>query len=123
MSRLARVVEAEPVDGVGVALVEGEVDASNAATVAERLRRVLTNHSLALVVDLTPTTYLDSAGVNVLFELAAALEHRQQRLHVVVAAGSPIARVLEIVRLERAAAIHPTREAALQAVAPSVPQD
>ena len=52
MSLLARVVEEQRED-VSIAAIEGEVDASNVHEVGERLRRLLTNRSTALVVDLT----------------------------------------------------------------------
>lgn len=112
MSLLARVVEERDED-VSVAAVEGEIDASNASEIAERLRTLLTNRSSVLVVDLTATTYIDSAGINLLFELASGLQHRQQELRLVVAPGSPIARMAAIAGLEAAVPMHPTRAAAL----------
>lgn len=114
MTLLARVVE-ERGDEVSVAAIAGEVDASNTFEIGERLRTLLTNRSRVLVVDLTETTYVDSAGINVLFELASELEHRQQRLRLVVAPGSPIARMAAIVGLDAAVDTHPTRAAALAA--------
>jgi anti-anti-sigma factor len=114
MSLLARVHE-EPGDDVSLAAVEGEVDASNAGEVGERLRRLLTNRSSVLVVDLSATAYLDSAGINMLFELAAELDHRQQRLRLVVPASSPIARMLSIAGMDVAVPTHETREQAVDA--------
>ena len=86
MSPLARVVD-EHVGELAVAAVAGEVDASNARDLGERLRAALTNRSLALIVDLAETTYLDSAGITLLFALDAELRERRQRLHLVVPAG------------------------------------
>jgi anti-anti-sigma factor len=115
MSLLARIVD-EFQDDVRIITIEGEIDASNAREIAGRLRAAMTNHGTALVVDLTPTTYIDSAGINVLFQLGAELGERQQELHVVVAAASPIARMLAIVGLDRAVPTYPTRAAALAVV-------
>jgi len=112
MSLLARVVETRD-ENVSIAAVEGEIDASNASEIAERLRTLLTNRSSLLVVDLTATTYIDSAGINLLFELASELEHRQQQLRLVVAPGSPIARMAAIVGLDAAVPTHSTRASAL----------
>jgi anti-sigma B factor antagonist len=109
---LARVAE-ERGDDVSVAAIEGEIDASNAGEVGARLRALLTNRSTLLVVDLSATAYLDSAGINLLFELSAELEHRQQQLRLVVAPASPIARVVAISGLDVAIPTHPTRAAAL----------
>ena len=98
---------------VPIARIEGEVDAANVAEVAARLRRLMTNRAMRLIVDLTATTYLDSAGINLLFELNGELDARQQRLHVVVPPSAPITRALEITGFDAAVATHPTREAAL----------
>lgn len=112
MSLLARVVE-ERSDDVSVAAIHGEIDSSNVHEVSERLRVLLTNHSTALVVDLTETTYLDSAGINMLFELAGELTDRQQRLRLVVPPDTPILRMLTIAGLMGAIPTHATRAAAL----------
>jgi anti-anti-sigma factor len=114
VSLLAR-VELEELGDVSIAAVEGEVDASNAAEVAERLRSSVTNHSTVLVVDLTGTTYLDSAGINLLFALSAELEHRQQRLRLVVPPSAQIARMVAIAGLGAVVPTHPTRDEALDA--------
>ena len=119
MKPLAR-VEQETHGDVPLAAIAGEIDASNSEAIGERLRSMLTNRSEALVVDLTETTYLDSAGINLLFELGAELRQRQQRLHVVIAEGSRITRVTAITGLDGAMPVHATREAALRdAAAPS----
>ena len=115
MSLIARIADERHGD-VPIVTVEGEIDASNAREIAGRMRGALSNQGKALVVDLTPTTYIDSAGINVLFQLATELNERQQELHVVVAAASPIARMLAIVGLEHAVSTHPTRAAALEVV-------
>ena len=114
MIPLVRVLD-EQVDEVAVATVDGEVDASNARAVGERLRSAMTNHTHALVVDLTETTFIDSAGLNVLFALDLELRERRQRLHLVIAPGSPVARVAAITGLDGAVATYPVRDAALEA--------
>jgi anti-sigma B factor antagonist len=112
MTTLARMLE-EWHDEVPVARVEGEVDASNVHEMGDRLRSLLTNRSMALVIDLSATTYLDSAGLNLLFALGEELRGRQQRLGLVVSEGSPISRMVGIVGLDRAVAVHPTLAEAL----------
>jgi anti-anti-sigma factor len=113
VSLLARVVEQHQGD-VPIAAVEGEIDASNAVEVRERIRALLTNRSRALVVDLTHTSYVDSAGINLLFALGAALAERQQKLHVVVPPSSPISRVIAITGLDATVPIHARLEEALE---------
>jgi anti-anti-sigma factor len=116
MTPLARVSD-EQLGAVAVATVEGEVDASNARAVGERLRDAMSNRSLALVVDLEPMSYVDSAGIHVLFALGHELGQRRQQLHLVVAPGSTIARMLAIVGLPGALAVHATRADAIERAA------
>jgi anti-anti-sigma factor len=117
MSPLARIVEEEQAGGATVTAIEGEVDASNARDVGERLRASATNQALALVVDLSRTSYLDSAGLNLLFELDLELRQRRQELHLVLPASSPLARTLAITGLDAAVPTHATRGLALQRIA------
>jgi anti-anti-sigma factor len=114
VSELAH-VDATWHDEVPVARIAGEVDASNAAQIAARLRRLLTNQLVTLVVDLSGTTYLDSTGINLLFSLGGELRGRQQTLRLVVAPGSPIARMVSITSLDTAQPTYPTVAAALAA--------
>jgi anti-anti-sigma factor len=114
VSPLVRVVD-EQVGEVALVAIDGEIDASNARDVGARLRSALSNRSHALVVDLVHTTYIDSAGINVLFALDLELRQRRQRLHLVVRPESPIARMIGITGLDRAVATHSERDAALEA--------
>lgn len=112
MNTLARVVEVRR-DHVAIAAVEGEIDASNVVDIAERVHLMLSNRSEVLVVDLTRTTYLDSAGINMLFTLGTALKERQQGLKLVVPPASPIARMLSITGLDTEVPTFATRAEAL----------
>jgi anti-anti-sigma factor len=114
MSLLAK-LRNEDADGTPIVVIEGEIDSSNAAEIGDRLRQAISNQGMAMVVDLTPTTYIDSAGINALFRLEVELTERQQRLHIVVASGSPIERMLKIVGLDAAVPTFATREEALAA--------
>jgi anti-anti-sigma factor len=87
-------------DDVVVARLSGEIDLSNASEVGDELSTSVPNTALGLVLDLTATTYLDSSGVHLVFDLAERLRRRQQQLRVVVPAGAPIRRVLRIVELD-----------------------
>jgi anti-anti-sigma factor len=115
MSRpLAEVREEWPGD-TPVARVEGEIDSSNVAEIAGRLRGLLANRSFGLIVDLTPTTYLDSAGINMLFVLGDELRARQQRLRLVVGPATPIARMVALTGLDRTYPTFATVDEALAA--------
>jgi anti-anti-sigma factor len=82
-----------------LARLTGEIDASNAGWIAGRLRAELSNRSEALVVDLTAVTYIDSAGIALIFELADELRTHRQQLQLVIREGSPIARMASLTGL------------------------
>ena len=106
-------IEEESHGDVPIARVHGEVDASNARELGGRLRAMVSNRSETMVVDLSPTTYIDSAGLNMLFALAEEMRSRQQRLVLVIAEDSPIARMVTITGLDQVAASYPTLDDAL----------
>ena len=112
MTSLAR-VEHETRGDVPVVRIVGEVDASNVREIGDVLRQGLSNHSHRLVVDLSPTTYLDSAGINLLFALGQEMRRRQQELHLVVGEASPIARMLSLTGLDQAVPTHAVLEDAI----------
>ena len=93
-------LEVEQRDDVVLARISGEVDLANAADLANALGAAISNAALGLVVDLSETGYLDSAGVHMLFELAERLTARQQTMRVVVPEGGRLRRVLDVVALD-----------------------
>ena len=98
---------------VPIARLEGEIDASNVNDLGARLRTLVTNRSTGLIVDLSGVTYLDSAGINLLFALGDELSRRQQVLRLVVAGSSPTARMLDVTSLAQVHATYPTLAEAL----------
>ena len=70
----------ERCDSVPVATLAGEVEISRVGNLRDRLLRLLDNRDFGLVVDLSRVTYVDSVGVNVLFDVADSLSGRQMRL-------------------------------------------
>jgi anti-anti-sigma factor len=106
-------VHEERHDATLMIVLEGELDTASVGEVAVKLRRLVENQAKRLVVDLERVSYLDSAGINLLFAVAGELSARQQQLHLVVVEGSPIERTLRIVGAERAFPVHASREAAL----------
>ena len=73
----------------------------------ETVRREVTRTAYALVLDLRAVSYLDSAGVRLLFDLADRLHARRQELVVVVPAGSLLANVLRMVAMDKVAVVAP----------------
>jgi anti-anti-sigma factor len=99
--------------GTVVAHLSGEVDMTNSARVREELLISVPNDALALVVDLNGCRYLDSAAIEVLFDLARRLGRRRQELRLVLPQTSPLARVLTFTDVQSVARMHETLDAAL----------
>lgn len=87
--------------------LSGEIDLSNVATLERDLLGAISNHLTEVVVDLTGVTYVDSAGLRVLFTLSTRLEALQIRFRLVVPPGSPPRRVIELSGFEDVAAVQP----------------
>lgn len=105
-------VEIERIRGIGVAHLAGEVDVSNVAFIEQELETASGRDRL-FVVDLSRTEYFDSAGIRMLFTLAARLKNRRQDLRVIVPRGAIVRRVLEITDFVRAVPVFETRDEAL----------
>ncbi len=91
----------------------GEIDMTNAGYVRDELLASVPNDALALVIDLSGCRYLDSAGIEILFDLSRRLARRRQQLLLVVPPQSPLRRVLELTEVESAAPIHEALDSAL----------
>lgn len=106
----------ERIGGVLIARLGGEVDMTNSTYVRDELVASMPNDALGLVVDLSGCRYLDSAAIEVLFDLARRLGRRRQRLHVALAPSSPLRRVLSLTDVAAVAPIHDSLEEAVAAV-------
>ena len=98
MSPLAR-LETCTEGGAIVANVAGEVDISNAADLGSALEGSVPQRALGLVLDLSRATYIDSAGIHLLFRLGGRLTRRRQQLRVVVPDGAPIRKIVTLAGL------------------------
>src|SRR5205085_1747364 len=85
------------IESVPLARVPLEVDAANAAQVREELAAATRHEAFELVVDLSRTRFIDSAGLDMLFRLRDSLAHRRATLRVVIPPDSMLQRVAEIV--------------------------
>jgi anti-anti-sigma factor len=99
---------------IAVARVGGEIDISNVAPTRRELAAGVPESARGLVVDLTDTSYLDSSGVYLLFELAKALERRSKNICVVAPPTAPSTRVLFITGFDK---VMPFTETVDEAVA------
>ena len=112
MSTLAD-IEVERHDSAVVAHLSGEVDMTNAAFVRDELLAAVPNDALTLIVDLAGCRYLDSAAIEVIFDLARRLARRRQELRLVVPESSPLGRVLTLTDVNSVAPVHPSLDSAL----------
>jgi anti-anti-sigma factor len=106
-------LELERIDGVSIAHVNEDIDAANATTTHQQLADALGPDASSLIVDLSETRYLDSAGIDMLLRLSDRLDHRRATLILVIPDGSQLKRVAAIVGLPDAVAVHSTLSAAL----------
>jgi anti-anti-sigma factor len=96
-----------------IAHVSGEVDMTNAAYLREQLLDSMPNDALVLVIDISGCRYLDSAAIEVLFDLSRRLARRRQELRLVMPPGSPLKRVIELTEVGAAAPVHDSLDSAL----------
>jgi anti-anti-sigma factor len=115
MSELASVLVERQGD-VQIVRLAGEVDISNAARLEGDISDAVPNDAAALVLDLSETDYLDSAGIRMLFELAQRLAGRRQSLAVVVPPDSLVRHSLVVTELEQAVPMHDSLDAAVDAL-------
>lgn len=86
----------ETIEGSPAILLSGEIDISNAAHLARALKGSISNLDHELTLDLSHVTYVDSAGIRVMFDLARRLKDHQQRLVLIVPEGSGLRRSLAL---------------------------
>lgn len=98
-----------------VARLRGEVDMTNAPFVRDELTGAVPNDAQALVIDLTETRYLDSAAIEVVFELSRRLDRRRQVLRLVLPPTSPLRRLLTLTDVGAVAPLHDSLDEAIDA--------
>jgi anti-sigma B factor antagonist len=92
-------------DGSVVARLTGEVDMSNASYVRDQLLESMPNEAIVLVLDISGTRYLDSAAIEVLFDVSRRLARRRQELRLVMPPDSPLRRVIQLTEVHTAAPV------------------
>lgn len=89
-------IEIADVEGARLVRVSGEIDLSNARAVMDAIGAAALEDVTVVIVDLSGLTYLDSAGIAMLFHLAERLGYGRQELRLVVPEESPIRAALEL---------------------------
>ena len=100
MSELAR-IDVEELGTRRLIRINGEVDISNSRELATAIERAVSDGVEGVVIDLSGTTYLDSAAIELLFRLAARLQGRRLELRLLVPADAPTRAVLELTGLHQ----------------------
>lgn len=96
-----------------VARLSGEVDMSTATYVRDQLLASMPNDAITLVLDISGARYLDSAAIEVLFEVSRRLARRRQDVRLVMPPTSPLRRVIEMTEVHTAAPVYESLEEAL----------
>ena len=104
---------------VVVAELEGEIDSSNAGELQSALAARFPRTATVLILDLSRVTYLDSSGIELLFELGRSLAARRQRIRLIVPEAAPVRRVLELCAVDSVAPIDGDLAAVLAATDPT----
>jgi stage II sporulation protein AA (anti-sigma F factor antagonist) len=120
MTELATVTFEER-DGVFIGRLQGEIDMSNAESLTRTIGRSVSKAAAGMVLDLSDVTYLDSAGIRLLFELGRRFRQRGQRITLVLPDGAPIRRVLQLTDVTTMIAVCGTVEQAWSQVVDQEP--
>jgi anti-sigma B factor antagonist len=94
-----------------VVRLPAEIDLTIADDVREALLSVLNQGALGLVVDMTATTFCDSAGITALVRASRRADATGAMMRA-AATGSSVLRVFTLVGIDRLVDIHPTVDAA-----------
>ena len=94
-----------------VVRLPAEIDLTIADGMREALLSVLNKGALGLVVDMTATTFCDSAGITALVRASRRAEATGATMRV-AAVGQPVLRVFSLVGIDRLIDIYPTVDAA-----------
>ncbi len=100
-------VQATAEDGSMHITLSGEIDLANVETVEDEIRAAISHQPTAVSVDLTNLSYLDSAGIRMLFALASRLRALRIVLELIVPLDSPTRRLIELSGFESLAALRP----------------
>lgn len=112
-------IEAGPLEDVPGVSARGEVDAATAPALQEAIDGAVASSVGAFVIDLTPTTFLDSSGIVVLLHTGAVLG-REDRSLVVICPQGAVREVLALCGLcDRLALFETAADAAAALVRPA----
>jgi anti-sigma B factor antagonist len=102
-------------DHTHVLTVTGEIHVSTAPEFSRLLNAAIAHGKTGLVLDLTPTEFIDSTGLSVLLNGLRRVTRQHGRM-ALVCTNPTVLRLFEITRLDTTFDIRATRDEAVQAV-------
>jgi anti-anti-sigma factor len=85
----------------------GEIDTANVGQVGDALAAIAADaRRPGLVLDLSEVTYLNSATVKLLFDLAEQMRKRQQQLRLVMTETAPMRSLLLLLKFDLVVPLH-----------------
>jgi anti-sigma B factor antagonist len=106
-------VSLERTGDIVVAAVSGEIDVSVAEDVRRRILGSIDSEDAALILDLSKLSYTDSAGINLVFDVAARLRQHRQIFRIVLPVDSQPWRTFSIVGVQTEIPVFETLDEAM----------
>ncbi len=97
-----------------VITLPAEIDATNAEQIRQALESAASHDAAVLIIDMSQTTFCDSAGVNAIIAAHHQATAAGTQLRLV---APPLMRILTLVGVDQLVPIYPTLEAALAGTA------
>jgi anti-sigma B factor antagonist len=106
-----------------VARVEGDLDLVSLPQVERELRAAaMGSEAQALIaVDVTGVTYLNSAAIRLLHDLAEDLRSRRRQLRLVMSSDAPLRALFQRLRFDTVIPVHDTVDEAIAESGPDAP--
>jgi anti-anti-sigma factor len=116
----AKVTVAQPPRAT-VARVEGDLDLVSLPQIEQELRAVADRSTGGelLAVDVTDVTYLNSAAIRLLYDLAEELHSRRRELRLVMSPRAPLRDLFRRLRFDTVIPVHDTVEDAIVKAGPA----
>jgi anti-anti-sigma factor len=88
------------------ATIAGEIDISNTSELRRSIDAQLAD-TMTVIIDLSATTFLDSTGVALLFDMASRLRTTRRALYLVIPDDAPIRRTATLTGLHEEVTVLP----------------
>lgn len=108
--------EIETRDGILIVTVVEDLDIASAGSFVETTLGAVPNDAVGVIVDLTASRYVDSAGIRALFKIGASVALRQQVLKIVIPPDAALRKIVGLVQLDTTAELFERLDEALSAV-------